>query len=305
VRASTVLSVARLELRREASKRSFYLILALMVLPLAAALIVKAMGGGRGVEEPRLWAGILGLDPNIVEAGAAAGVVSLLSFASWSWLIAALFGGDLFASDLSDGTAQIVLYRGVSRREYAAGKVLALAAMLSTSFIVAGAAVYAAAWVIGGPQEGLALALFLSALIGVASLPLALISAFAGLATRKPVVGMVLGVVAYFIASIVVGITAAYYMLVAKDPQAAAEVMYKIGSLIPLTGGSTFPSIVYAALTDLEVQTPTMTVENGTTTVYLAVVAPGDFLLEAALAVAAWILGLAALLAWYLDRMDL
>jgi len=304
VRARIVLAVSRLELRREASKRSFYFILALMVLPLVVAVLLKLMGG-QGAENPRLWAGILGVDPTAVEGGAIVGLVSIFSLASWSWLVAALFGGDLLASDISDGAAQMILYRGVSRREYAVGKVLALALMLSASFLVAGVSVYGAAWVLGGPQEGLGLALLVSALIGVASLPLALVSALAGLATRKPVVGMVLGVVAYFAASIVLGFATAYYMLVARDPQAAATVAYKLGSLIPLTGGSTLPAIVYSAVVGLEVQTPAPVAGNDTVVVYYVPVAPGDFLAQAAVATAAWIIGLAALLAWYLERMDL
>jgi len=305
VRVRVVWSVAKFELRREASKRSFYLVLALMVLPLLVSLVVKAMGGGRGVDHPRLWAGILGVDPTVTVVNPVVGLVSLLSLASWSWLVAALFGGDLLASDVSDGAAQMIIYRGVSRREYALGKVAALALMLTASFVVAGVSVYGAAWVLAGPQEGLGLALLVSALVGVASLPLALVAALAGLATRKPVVGMVLGVVAYFAASLVIGLATAYYLLVAGDPQAAAVVVYKIGSLVPLTGGSALPAIVYSALTDLEVETPAPVMGNDTVTVYYVPVAPGDYLAQAVLATAAWITGLTALLAWYLERIDL
>jgi len=307
LRLDKILVVAGFEFRREARKRSIYLVVALMLLPLVAALIVRGIAGRPSVEESeRLWAGILGFDPNAAIASASIGVISAVSLASWSWLIATLFGGDLFASDIEDGTASLLLSRDLSRREYVAGKVAALAVTLALSFLVAGIATYAAAWILAGRQEGLVEAAALSPLIGLGSLPLALLAAIVGLKTRRAVLGIILGVIAYFAVAIVAGVIVVYESIVAGDPARAAEATYLVGSALPFSTGSDWPSLIYARIHDITLTIPVpVHTAKGVVETVMVNVELGKFAPHLTVSVLAWSIGL-SLLSWYLlEKTDL
>ncbi len=301
--ASSVLAgLVEYELRRESSKRSTILVVILMVLPFIAALAVKSMGG---VEAPgdasRLWASIMGLDPEAAIQSPQVAAIGGASLISWSWLIAALYGGDLLASDVSEGAASYIIARGVRRSEYVLGKFAAVTATLIFVFIVAGVSVYGAAWVLAGRQEGLAEAVGYSVIVALGVMPTLLVSALAGLASGKPVIGMIAGILAMFASAIIRGLAVVAYSF-SGEPVRAVEAMYLVGAALPFSSGSDLASIVYSALNDVTVTIP-VAVQQGSTV--MVTVRPGDYLLETAVGVAAWTVALLALLWWMFSRRDL
>ena len=305
-RLGKVLAVARYELGREASKRSLYVVVVLMVLPLLAALLVKRLAGApAGVEEAeRLWAVIMGVDPRGALASAGLAGVSSLSLFSWAWLIAILYGGDLLASDLQSGMASLILSRPVTRGEYVAGKILSVTAALVVAFLAGGVSVYAASWALAGPQEGLLEALGLSIVVALGSLPLLLLSALFGAYFEKPSLGMILGFVAYFVGAIASGLAAVYFLFTG-DLERAATAPYIIQPLIPSLAGQELALAIYSRVHGLELSIPlTLPSDGGVNVVYYNV-RPGDFLPHLAAGTLAWIVVLSLLTYLVIRRRDL
>jgi len=229
VRMEKVIAVARYEFYREMNKRSVWLIIALLLLPLVVAFLLRSMRGESLPEDPLLWTVILGVDVERALSFGAGTLAGALSVISWSWLIAILYGGDLFAADLQDGSIQLLLSKPVKRSEYVAGKILAATVVMAGVFLVAGLGIVATAWILGGPQDRVLEAVFLSALVGVGVVPLLLLAAVIGLKTEKPVLGMILGLVAWFAGSLVIGGLSLYF-LVQGDFAMAAEITWIVSA---------------------------------------------------------------------------
>ena len=305
LRPRTVLAIARYELGREASKRSLYVIIVLMVLPLIAALLVKRLSGPpSGLEEAdRLWASIMGVDPRGVIGSTSLAGVSGLSLFSWAWLIAILYGGDLLASDLQSGMASLILSRPVSRGEYVAGKTLAVTLSLAAAFLAGGISVYAASWVLAGPQEGIMEALGLSVVVAVGSLPLLLLSALLGAYFEKPSIGMILGFVAYFIGAIISGLAAVYFIFTG-NLEKAATTPYIIQAILPISAGQELASAIYSRLHQISLVVPLTTPNSEGNIVYWEV-RPGDFLPHLLVGTIAWIIVLTSIVYYVMRRRDL
>lgn len=293
VRLKPVASISAFELRRESNKRTLWLVIALMALPLIVAFIVRSYASS-SVSDPMLWATIMGF--RVGDSLGALGV-STLSVISWGWLIAILFGGDLLAADLVDGSVALVLARPVSRLEYVLGKALAAFVVMLAVFITGGVSVYGAAWVIGGPQSGFLEVLLLSMLIAVGSLPLLLLSAWFGMKFRKPVTGYVLGFVAYFVSSISVGMLAAYYIAVRHSEELAFKAVNLARAYLPIYDLGFLSRAVYGLLHPEQAGT----VYIGGVEVQLA---PTSYLPHAVAGLVIWITAMILLLWKTLRRMD-
>lgn len=215
----SIIRVVYYELRRELRKRSLIALLILALMPIPAALLIRSLisekilevirthGPALGLEPSKLWAYVLGA----AEPPPAISIVSLLGAASlvgFAWLAAILYGGDLIASDMRDKMIHYILVRPVRRSEYIAGKILTVVAFMEALFLVAGLMVYAASWIMFGPQSGLHEAIVVSLAVGVGLLPLLLTSSAIGAATRNPLLGILLGFAAYFVSAFIAAIIA-------------------------------------------------------------------------------------------------
>ena len=304
LRPRVVAAVARYEFGREASKRSLYVVIALMLLPLVVAVLVKRLTGSPGVEEAeRLWASIMGVDPRGLVASTGVAGVSSLTLFSWAWLIAILYGGDLLASDLQTGMASLIISRPVSRGEYVAGKVAAVTASLVLVFLAGGLSVYAASWILAGPQEGIIEALLLSVAVALGSLPLLLLSALLGAYFEKPSLGMILGFVAYFVGSMAAGLAAVYFLFTG-EAEKAATAPYLLQAILPTSAGQELAAAIYSRIHDIILRVPLAVPADGMRTEYWEV-RPGDFLPHLAVGTLAWTLLLAWLTYYVMRRRDL
>jgi ABC-type transport system involved in multi-copper enzyme maturation permease subunit len=248
VQASELAGVVLYEVKRDLRKKGVLLIVAFTLFPLAVALIMRLAGATVEGEE-RLWAVMIGFD---IGTGAAAGAMASLGLAGWSWLIAVIYGGDLFASDLREGGFRLIAVRPVGRAGYFAGKTLALTAFLAAAFAAAGATVALAAHIVAGPQKSPWMAPILGALIGVGSLPVAFAASLFGALTRNPVTGFVLGAAAYLLTGAAVGI--ALFFVILGDPLSPEswaryyEYLITASGVIPILAGPALPSILYYLL---------------------------------------------------------
>lgn len=287
VRVESIISIARFELLRESSKKTIWFVITLMVLPLIISIIIKSYSRNT-VQDPMLWSTIMGYSiTNTSLSYLGAGVLSVIS---WGWLIAILFGGDLLASDFIDGTLALILVRPVSRLEYVIGKVASAIATMILVFLAGGMSVYLAAWVLGGPQEGLFEVVLLSILLGVGAMPLLLLSAWLGMRFRKPLIGYVLGFVAYFASSIAIGLVSVYYIIVGGGAEVAVRTLNLLRAYAPLSDISYLSSTVFARLHP-EAITP---ITIGSTSVQLS---QASYLPHAIVGVSLWII-LLVLLSW-------
>jgi len=191
-------------------------------------------------------------------------------------------------------------YSPVKRSEYVAGKILAAAIVISGVFLVAGLGIVATAWILGGPQERILEAVFLSVLVGIGVLPLLLLSAVIGLKTEKPVLGMILGLVAWFAGSLVIGGLSLYF-LVQGDFVRAAEITWIVSAAFPFFGGDTLSVLAYSWLHDIATTT---IVPSTTGTLQEVVIRPGDYLPVGVVGVVFWTLALGGLAWWIVSRKD-
>ena len=232
------------ELKRDLRKKTLILIIVFTFLPVLVAAFLKAMGAE--VEDQRLWALIMGLD---IGSSIAGGAVASLGLAGWAWLVAVLYGGDLMASDLREGGLRLIAIRPLGRRGYILGKLVALTIFLSTIFALAGVAAGVSATIVGGWQEGVWLAPLLGALIGLGSVPIALIASLFGGVTRSAVTGFILGAAASLLTGVVIGLSLS--IVIIRDPLSLEawkryyELNILVSGFVPITAGPTLPAILY------------------------------------------------------------
>lgn len=294
VEIGAVSSVARYELHRESSKRTVWLAVLLMALPVVAALILRSRAATR-VQDPMLWSTVMGYS---VTGGSLEAVgAGVLSVISWGWLIALLFGGDLYSSDIADGTLAMILARPVSRLDYLLGKAVAAVLLMIAVFLAGGLSVFAAAWIIGGPQEGLWEILLLSSLTGIGASTLQLLSAWFGLKFGKPVLGYILGFLSYFISSIAIGIATVFYIYMGSDPETGVRLMNLLRAYIPISEVGYLASAVFSNLhPEMHI---TLVTSQGPVTLN-----PPGYAGHAGLGVTLWLVGLIAAAWLTLRRMD-
>ncbi len=245
-------SIMLIEARRELRKRSFLALILLALMPLITSLILKYIVGSNPPRDEELWAVVLGL-----KTTGQIGTLEAAGVAAWAWIVAVLYGGDLLASDLSDGTARFILSRPVSRREYLLAKTVTVSLVIMALFAFSGLLSYIAGHILIGDQKGLLSSIFYGALVGVGILPLLFLAALIGQITRKPSTGMILGFVAYFIAGIIVAIVAALSAVNSGLDPTKDEIAFQaeiiraeadIALLIPFLAGLKMPSMVYWAM---------------------------------------------------------
>lgn len=245
-----VLALARIELVREVRKRSFYFLVFLAVLPVLTSIIMR-YGLDRQVNDPTFWAVVMGF-----KTTGSVSVHEVANLGAFMWLIALLYGGDLLAGDLSDGTARLILSRGVRRLEYLVAKVLTVTLVLAVLSASAGVAAFISNGVLMGnmpPLGDLPLAVGLGMLMGVGALPLLLLAAAIGGLARRPLHGIVLGFVIHLVLSTTVMIFVAFRVAsAAGGPEELgnlnvllAEEQFKAMVYDPYQAGLTLPSILY------------------------------------------------------------
>jgi len=290
LRLEKVLAVAWYELGREARKRSALLVLALLLLPLAAALVVRAVWGV--VErDPLMWTLIMGVDLEGVFDLGVGTLTGALSVVSWAWLVAILYGVDLFAADLEDGSVQLILSRPIARGEYVAGKVMAASLVMLAVFTVAGAGIAAAAWILAGPQERVLEAVLLGAATGIGVLPMLLLASLLGLVRGRPSQGMTAAIAVWFLGGVAAGGLTIYYAS-RGDPELAAKIPFILSTLLPFLGGDNLRVFIYSWLHEA---TAEMLVATPGTPPHMVEVYPGEYAVPALISVVLWtfILGLA------------
>ncbi|MCE4619526.1 MAG: ABC transporter permease subunit [Desulfurococcales archaeon] len=292
--ASSVLRVAWYELLRESNKKSLWFVVALMILPFIAAAIVRGFSHNR-VSDPYLWATIMGFRGSF---NTTATVAMPLTVVAWGWLVAILFGGDLFASDLEDSGIAFILSRPISRAEYVAGKTIAALVMMIIVFYVGGLSVYGASWILAGRQAGFLEMSVESVLAGLGALPLLLATALLGIKFRKPVIGYVLGFVVYFGVSVAAGLLSAYYLVAARNIEAAVKASIIFKATIPFTSVSGAASILYGYL---HPRNPVVLPVGPGETVEIDI---GGYLALALVSLFAWIIVLSLLAYVVVKRMD-
>ena len=232
------------EFKRDLRKKTLILIIVFTFLPVLVAVLLKVVGAE--VEDERLWALIMGLD---IGSSIAGGAVASLGLAGWAWLVAVLYGGDLMASDLREGGLRLIAIRPLGRRGYILGKLLALTIFLSTVFALAGMAAGVSATIVGGWQEGVWLAPILGALIGLGSVPIALIASLFGGLTRSAITGFILGAAASLLTGVVIGLSLS--IIIIRDPLSLEawkryyELNILASGIIPITAGPALPAILY------------------------------------------------------------
>ncbi len=232
------------EFKRDLRKKTLILVIVFTFLPVLVAAILKAVGAQ--VEDERLWALIMGLD---IGSSIAGGAVASLGLAGWAWLVAVLYGGDLLASDLREGGLRLIAIRPLGRKGYVMGKLIALTAFLVIVFALAGVAAGVSATIVGGWQKGVWLAPILGALIGLGSVPTALIASLFGGLTRNAVTGFILGAAASLLTGVVIGLSLS--IIIIKNPLSLEawrkyyELNIIVSGAIPITAGPTLPAILY------------------------------------------------------------
>ncbi len=241
---STVLRVAEADLRRALAKRATIFVVILFILPLIAA---AALRYGLDVEQhanPTLWATIMGVDIASTEMHSEA-LISLAGIASWWWLVVSLYSGDLFAADFESGAVRLILARPVTRSEYVVGKIISILGLLTILSVLGGLSIYAAARIIGGPQEGLATLIGVSMVLVLGAVPLLLTGALVGGKMGKATTGIIVAILIYIVVRIVAGMVSTA-LLFAHGGGNLIEMGLKANSLVPFDGGKTLGVLVYS-----------------------------------------------------------
>lgn len=262
----TFITLTLFELKRGVRKKSFYALLALLAIPLAIAVYAhyqltlvakeRLFTEAAIVALPldRLWATLLGVEnlpPQLLRAAPYVAAIQTLSLSGLAWLIAVMYGGDLIASDLRDKLLHLIVIRPVSRTTYILSKLVSVTGLLAILYAVAGIVAYTSGYLLVGIQRGLLESVAYAVLIGMGVLPLLLVSALIGTATRSPTVGFIGGIVVYFVSIIITSLVA---LLVYGLPRTLTEITKYTELLMyanaanPFTAGSEIPRSLYAAI---------------------------------------------------------
>lgn len=238
-----ILNIAEADLRRIARKKALILVLLLILAPLIVSLIARiqgkseALAGVPGVE--RLWAVFMAAKmPNPL--------LSSVSLAAWSWLVAVAFGGDLLASDIKEATARLYVTRA-TRGEYLLGKLVAITVFYLIVTLSSATSAVLSAWVLAGRQDLVWLAYAMAVAMAVGLLPLTLLSALAGAALRSVLAGILLGFIAYQACGAVIAVAGMYYAR--GDLGGMIEFQAKYEPLIPITAPMSLHIVLYSHVT--------------------------------------------------------
>ena len=256
---TTVFRVAEADLRRALAKRATIFVVILFILPLIAAIALRY---GLEVEQhadPSLWATIMGVDIASTEMQSEA-LISLAGIASWWWLVVSLYSGDLFAADFESGAVRLILARPVTRTEYVVGKILSILGLLTVLSILGGLSIYAAARIIGGPQEGLVTLVGISVVLVLGAIPLLLTGALVGGKMGKATTGIIVAILIYIVVRLVAGMVSTA-LLFTHGGGNLVEMSLKANSLVPFDGGKTLGVLIYSYLKYGPVYTPPYTYE--------------------------------------------
>lgn len=237
------LNIAEADLRRMIRKKALILVLLLILAPLMVSLIARAQGKTEaltsipGVE--RLWAVFMAAKmPNPL--------LSSVSLAAWSWLVAIAFGGDLLVSDMKEAAASLYVTRA-TREEYLMGKLLAITVFYLIVTLSSATSAILSAWILVGRQDLVWLAYAMAVVMALGLLPLTLLSALTGAATKSVLAGILLGFIAYQACGVVMAVAGMYYAH--GDVGGMIEFQAKYEPLIPLTASMSLHIVLYSHVT--------------------------------------------------------
>ena len=243
-RLGSVGVVAEYEVRRSLSKKALLLGVALALLPLAVAFIVKYYTRPEHLGSTRLlWASMAGLDP-IAAMNALLNPAASLNAVSFWWLIVVLFAGDLLASDARDGAMRLLLSKPLTRGEYLAGKLLGVLAMLTLVALLGMGGVVGASYILAGSQEHVILAPVIGVLLVVGGLPLLLVTALVGLRSRSPLSGFIFGIIIYFVFQMITSFLG-IYLAITGHATGIIDGGYRASILLPFSGGKSLATLYY------------------------------------------------------------
>lgn len=197
--------IVEYEFKRIIAKKSFYLMVAMAFLPIIAAVAIKHYGHGAGLgpDKDYLWLYLYGTPRSIFGGGVLFSVVGL---ASYMWVFASLFGGDMIASDLRDNGVQLLLSKPIRRIDYVLGKTLTVVALLYIVYLIGSIVSLVSGYIAGGHQSSIILVPLLPMVLALASIPLILLSAWIGAYSGSPMTGLLSGIGLYFLSSTIAGV---------------------------------------------------------------------------------------------------
>ncbi len=226
------------EFARLRRKKSFYILVLLTLLPIVMVGVAKAMGAGIEYQDD-LWAFLLGAKVNIY-----AGV--LITPLSFLWIIGVLFGGDLLASEVEDGSIGLLASKPVSRLQIVVGKVVALLALFVIYYAASTAFSIVAAKAAGGGLDNLEYAPLILLVAVASTLGFAMLAACIGAYLGKTMPAILLSIAVYISTGILISVAS---FISVKDPEAMVNYIAKASMLVPLTSLESWTYFTYARLT--------------------------------------------------------
>ncbi|MCE4613933.1 MAG: ABC transporter permease [Desulfurococcales archaeon] len=199
--------VIEYEVRRLRSKKSFYFMVLIALLPFVTVTIVKYFNlethGIFPIEQSNyLWLYLYGT-PRTIGGGI---LVSATGIAAYMWLFASLFGGDTLASDIEEGWIQVLLSKPLTRFEYIAGKVIAALGVLASVYFIGALSSLISAYIMAGSQGYAYLVIVLPIVTALSSIPIILLSAWVGGYTGSSLTGLLSGIGLYFLSNTIAGL---------------------------------------------------------------------------------------------------
>ncbi|GBF09023.1 hypothetical protein apy_07480 [Aeropyrum pernix] len=237
------------EVLRLVKRKAVAFMAAMAILPVLGALIASLIAS-REIGGERLWAVLMGFD---LGTGAMTGLLAAVGVAGWAWLLGVVIGGDLFASDIRDGSLQLFMLRP-ARRVYPIAKMAAAGLFSIAFYTVASLIVLISSIILGGWQRDWWLAPLTGFILGVGLYPVILTSSIFGIVTRSPIAGMILGAAAYLLTGMAVSFGLSIILIVGGIANIEAWISFiekeiLVSGAIPYLAGTNLPSIIYYAVT--------------------------------------------------------
>ncbi|ABM79882.1 ABC transporter permease subunit [Hyperthermus butylicus] len=255
------LVLVRVEVEGFLRRRSFLALLALTVVPLAVAVLLRGFvrnilaGVGLNASIFRaVWLSTLGARTvtdisSYVGAVMAITPVQFSTVASFAWIIAAMYGAYLFASDIESGRISLILVRPVSRVEIIATKLIAYIVAMALMYTLSAGMLYASFSILFTIQDYPWLIPVSGLLISISTLPLALVAALLGLKLRRSSIAALIAIIIYIVGSFV----AAIPIIGAsrdgmEDVIAAMRTAIMLDYAEPIHGSFKLPGLIFDAI---------------------------------------------------------
>ena len=240
--ARQVAAVVHYEIKRMRRKKALYATAFLAVGPplLFLALSKTVFSGVQLFYRETLWAQLLGVQTSLASA---------ISLGSISWIIGAIFGGDLFASELEDRSFEMLLVRPASRTHIYLGKVIGLLMVLTGMYVLAflvdvGVNLAFTDKILNLEYAPLAVSMLILATFGFAML-----ASLIGVLLKRSTLAMILTIGIYYALSIGATLVVIFFLWGGApphaNPQGFIRDIFVYQSYIPTQALTLLPSVTY------------------------------------------------------------